>query len=133
MYKFGKTSTRRLLTCDPRWTEIMTEVIKHIDCSVICGYRNEADQNYAFLTGNSKLKYPNSKHNSSPSIAIDVAPFPIIWEGNNARERFHFLAGMILMVAAAKGYVVRWGGDWDRDGDVMDNKFDDLVHFELVN
>jgi len=27
---------------------------------------------------------------------------------------------------------LRWGGDWDRDTQVDDNNFDDLVHFELV-
>jgi hypothetical protein len=27
---------------------------------------------------------------------------------------------------------LRWGGDWDMDTEVKDNKFDDLVHFELV-
>jgi len=26
---------------------------------------------------------------------------------------------------------IRWGGDWDMDTQTKDNKFDDLVHFEL--
>jgi len=26
---------------------------------------------------------------------------------------------------------VRWGGDWDSDGEIADNSFDDLVHVEL--
>ena len=26
---------------------------------------------------------------------------------------------------------VRWGGDWDSDGETKDNRFDDLVHVEI--
>jgi len=27
---------------------------------------------------------------------------------------------------------VRWGGDWDRDTELKDNRFMDLVHIELI-
>jgi peptidoglycan L-alanyl-D-glutamate endopeptidase CwlK len=27
---------------------------------------------------------------------------------------------------------VRFGGDWDGDKDITDQKFNDLVHFELI-
>ena len=30
------------------------------------------------------------------------------------------------------GIKIRWGGDWDSDTQVNDNKFDDLVHFEEI-
>ncbi len=29
-------------------------------------------------------------------------------------------------------HAIRYGGDWDRDFDITDNKFQDLVHFELI-
>ena len=32
----------------------------------------------------------------------------------------------------AMGINLRWGGDWDRDTEVRDNDFDDLVHFKIV-
>ena len=38
----------------------------------------------------------------------------------------------ILDTAKAMGIDLRWGGDWDRDTEVRDNSFDDLVHFEIV-
>ena len=133
MYKFGKASQTRLDTCDTRIQDILNEAIKHLDFSVICGHRNESDQNFAYARGNSKLKFPQSKHNSFPSRAVDIAPFPIKWNGTNARERFHYLAGMITMIAESKNIKIRWGGDWDSDGDIMDNSFDDLPHFELVD
>jgi peptidoglycan L-alanyl-D-glutamate endopeptidase CwlK len=36
-----------------------------------------------------------------------------------------------LGVASQMGLKIRWGGDWDMDTQTKDNKFDDLVHFEL--
>ena len=36
----------------------------------------------------------------------------------------------MLGVAAAEGIKIRWGGDWDRDNDLADQSFNDLVHFE---
>jgi hypothetical protein len=93
------------------------------------GYRGEQSQNKAFTEGRSKLKFPNSKHNSLPSNAIDIAPFPIDWKN---RERFCYLAGIVKGIAHSKGIKIRWGGDWDNDGETTDNKFDDLPHFELI-
>ena len=35
-------------------------------------------------------------------------------------------------VASQMGIKIRWGGDWDRDTDLSDNRFNDLPHFELM-
>lgn len=93
------------------------------------------EQNAAFRSGKSKLEYPKSKHNKAPSMAVDVAPYPIDWYDE---KRFHYFAGHVMGVAKILHYEgfmthrVRWGGDWDNDTQVKDNKFDDLVHFELM-
>ena len=55
---------------------------------------------------------------------------PIDW---NDRERFTYMGGMIRGIALKLGYPIRWGGDWDSDGDLKDNSFDDLVHIELTD
>ena len=78
--------------------------------------------------GKSQLEYPKSRHNLVPSMAVDVCPYPIDW---NDRERFSYFAGYVRGVAAGMGIDIRWGGDWDSDGEVKDNSFDDLPHFEL--
>ncbi len=131
MYKYGKKSRERLATCDPRLQEIFNEVIKVMDISILCGHRSEEEQQKAFNNGNSKLQYPNSKHNSTPSIAIDVAPWNggIDWENYKS---FYFLGGLALGIADQKGIKLRWGGDWNRNGKFDDQTFDDLVHFEIV-
>ena len=52
MPKFGSKSRERLATCDDRLQAIANEVIKHVDCTVLCGHRNEEDQNAAVAKGN---------------------------------------------------------------------------------
>ena len=128
MPRFGKRSISRLKTCDQKLQELFYEVVKHFDCSIIEGNRGEERQNKAFADGKSKVKYPNGKHNQNPSIAVDVAPYPIDWSD---RDRFHYFGGFVLGVAKEMGMNIRWGGDWNQDTETKDNKFDDLVHFEI--
>ena len=128
MPRFGKTSKRWLATCDDGLQNLFYEVVQHFDCSVIIGHRGEKDQNKAFDEGKSKVRYPKGKHNSNPSTAVDVAPYPIDWED---RERFIYFAGFVIGIASEMGISLRWGGDWNNDTQLSDNNFDDLVHFEL--
>ena len=72
--------------------------ISYIDCSVLCGHRGEEDQNKAYDSGNSKVKWPNGRHNKKPSIAVDVAPYPIDWKD---RERMTYFAGMVMILVQA--------------------------------
>jgi len=128
MPKFGKRSKNALHSCDERLIKVFDEVIKTVDCSVLEGHRSKAKQNKAYEEGRSKLKYPNGNHNAVPSMAVDVAPYPIDW---NDRERFHLFAGFVLGVASGIGIKLRWGGDWNMNWFVSDNNFDDLPHFEV--
>jgi peptidoglycan L-alanyl-D-glutamate endopeptidase CwlK len=128
MPKFGKKSKERLSTCDKRLQDLFNEVIKHVDCSVLEGHRDEERQNKLYIERKTKVKFPNGRHNSSPSRAVDVTPYPVDWED---RERQTLFAGFVIGTARAMGLNVRWGGDWDQDFEVQDNKFDDFPHFEL--
>lgn len=131
---YSERSKAALALCDPRLQRVFAEVIKHFDCVVLCGHRVKVDQDAAVKAGNSKTVWPNSKHNKMPSLAVDAAPFerpsaPVNWED---RERMTYFAGFVVATAASLGIAIRWGGDWDRDTQVRDNGFDDLVHFELL-
>ena len=42
-----------------------------------------------------------------------------------------WIAGFVIGIARSMGYNLRWGGDWDMDFNVMDNRFDDFPHFEI--
>lgn len=129
MAKFGTKSKARLATCDKRLQDLFNVVIKEVDCSVLEGHRGESRQNQLFKEGKTKVTYPKGRHNASPSLAVDVAPYPIDWDD---RERFTLFAGYVLGVASRMGIHVRWGGDWDKDWEVSDNRFDDFPHFELL-
>jgi peptidoglycan L-alanyl-D-glutamate endopeptidase CwlK len=129
MAKFGKRSTYNLLSCDPRLVKVFKAVVIEFDCSVLCGHRGEEEQNEAFDEWRSKLEYPKSKHNSMPSMAVDVVPYPVDW---NDKERFYYFAGYAKGIAATMGVKLRWGGDWDSDTEVKDNGFQDLPHFEII-
>ena len=136
MYNFSKISKERLAGCHPDLQVLFNEVILYYDCSIIVGRRGMEDQNKAFNSGKSSLEYPLSKHNQLPlSLAIDVAPYPIDWEDKN---RFYHFGGLVQGIAhilfdeARMKHRLRWGGDWDGDNDLRDQKLYDLVHFEIM-
>ncbi len=130
MPEFSPASASNLMSCDSRLVRLFCEVVKHFDCTVISGHRARAEQNEYYRTGRSQLQYPDSKHNSYPSLAVDVAPYPINWAD---LDRFYFFGGFVMGVAAKIGVHVRFGGDWSMDTQVNDQTFNDLVHFELVD
>lgn len=125
MYRFGKRSQKRLMGVNLKLKEILNEAIKVMDLTVIEGLRTEERQTTLVKKGSSKTM--KSKHLSGK--AVDIAPYPINWDD---RERFHYMGGVLIGIAKSKGISARWGGDWDRDGEIKDNSFDDLVHIELV-
>ena len=136
MPSFSKASSARLSGCHPDLQAIFSEVVKRFDCTVMTGHRDKATQNRLKDEGKSQLSWPLSRHNAMPSMAADVAPYPIDWDD---MARFNYFAGFVMGVARQLkesgkiSHDVRWGGDWDMDTQVKDNSFDDLVHFELVS
>lgn len=131
--KFGKRSLDVLATLDTDLQDVLNEVIKHFDIVLIEGHRDEETQNRYYDTGKSKVRFPNSKHNSDPSKAVDVA----MWHNKQPSVRwdnkfeFTFLAGVIIGIAKTKGITLRWGGDWNSD-QIQNESFVDMPHFELV-
>ena len=136
MPRFSKASVSKLSTCHRELQILFYEVIKYFDCTVVTGFRNEEDQEQAFRDGNTQLHWPHGNHNKLPSMAIDVSPYPINWVDN---RRFYWFAGFVMGIAQKlrdEGKMtmsIRFGGDWNRDYEIKDNKFNDLVHFELVS
>ena len=134
MPSFSSTSEEKLDTCHPDLVRLFREVIKTRDCTILDGHRGAEEQNEAFRKGYSRLAFPHSKHNSVPSMAIDVAPYfecepHIRW---NDSESFYNFIGYVQRVADELGVKIRSGADWDMDYDFHDQTFFDLPHFELV-
>jgi peptidoglycan L-alanyl-D-glutamate endopeptidase CwlK len=122
MPRFSSHSLAVLKTVDPSLREICMRAIKEYDFSVLCGHRNEHDQNEAYDAGRSRLKWPNSKHNSYPSLAVDIAPYPILWSDP---VRFVELSKIIKRIASEIMIPIQWGGSWV--------KFCDMPHYELTD
>lgn len=133
MPKFGKTSLARLDTVHPDLRGILKQAIQIMDFSIIEGYRSCTKQNRLFDEGKSQLRGGSSKHNSVPSMAVDIAPYytgdGIRW---NDTEAMCILYGIVRGIAWKDGISIRWGGDWDSDLDRADQTFDDVWHIELV-
>lgn len=140
-YNFSESSLDKLQTCHKDLQLIMEEVINIYDFTILEGTRSVEKQQEYYKKGLSKLDGINrkSKHQSFPSMAIDIMPY-----GGNAfsgREsdtrRFVFLAGIVKAVSerlyeeGAITHKIRWGGDWDGDNLMSDQSFNDLPHFEL--
>lgn len=135
MPKFSQSSFSKLSTCHSDLQALFFEVIKFFDCQILEGFRNEEDQERAFASGNTQLHWPHGKHNKKPSMAVDVAPYPIDWK--NAKRDYWF-AGYVMGIAqklkdeGKMTHAVRFGGDWNSDKNIDNENFKDLSHFELV-
>ncbi|MEN6569046.1 MAG: hypothetical protein ABFC18_03435 [Rikenellaceae bacterium] len=137
MNHFSDTSKKRLETCHKDLRVLFAHVVIDFDCTIVEGFRGESEQNKAYDEGKSKLRFPNSKHNKRPSLAVDAAPFingAISWK----HDDLLFFSGYVKGIAdqlyrmGVIGHRIRCGSDWDKDGAVSDETFRDEPHYEII-
>lgn len=144
-FSFGAASRKKLATCHPLLRRVLEEAIHWTerDFTIVEGWRGKEAQTAAVKGGFSKTPWPKSKHNHTEagkpaSLAVDVAPWfatapHIRWK---EAEEFRFLAGFIVGIGTPilepEGWRLRWGGDFDMDGDDREGGLEDLPHLELV-
>ena len=134
MPSYGRVSKGRLKTCHQDLQMIFNYVVQDFDNTIVCGQRDEEAQNKAYDDGFSKVRYPRSKHNGFPSMAVDAIPWPIDWEDT---ERMKYFAGHVMGVAkmlkryGAITHDLISGLDWDADTELKDTTFKDHPHFQL--
>lgn len=136
------SSRKKLATCHPDIVELVEALAVDEDIIVLEGARSLARQKELIASGASKLKdAKNGAHvvtKEKPlSDAIDVIPNLPEWKKSKIIDwkntaAFHGFAERVLKKAHALSTKLRWGGDWDGDGDYTDQQFHDLVHFERV-
>ena len=125
----------KLGTCERDLQTIMQEAIKIVDFSVVYGHRTVSEQAALFAKGRTTKgnivtfcdgTEKKSKHNYSPSKAVDIIPYPTGWKDE---ERFSYIAGVVITVANRlwrEGKIenqLQWGGNW--------RKFKDRPHFQI--
>jgi len=144
MAEFSKKSLEKIEKAHPELQRLFFEVIKHFDCTILHTHRSQSEQFELYKKGRTIINgewivtgaivtkldgfEKKSKHNFNPSLAIDVCPYPINFKD---RERITLFAGYVLGISKILDMKIVWGGDWNGDTEVKDNKFDDLLHFEL--
>jgi len=136
MPSFSAKSKAILATCHPDIQAVMNLAITRADFTVLYGERSEEEQLKLYKIGRKLVKgvwtiigkvvtnldgkIKKSKHNHSPSLAVDIAPYPIDW---NDIPRFKKLAVIVKQCADELGIAITWGGDW--------KKFIDYPHYEI--
>lgn len=133
MNKWGARSLVVRSELDPFLQELVDHILEHVNISLVCGHRNEESQNNSFDAGFSKVRWPDGKHNSLPSKAVDLQPYPYPDNALKLWATLGYIAGIATEYARQRGRTIRWGGDWDQDGTMTDQNFNDLFHLELVD
>jgi len=132
-FAWGSASLAQIATAHPLLQTLCNRVIKRSDLPAdlrcLFGHRGKADQDAAFARGASKLKWPKSKHNAQPSLAVDLVPIvagQVSWDW----KHYNAIAPIIKDEWAkmqAEGLtgsaVLTWGGDW--------KSYKDGPHWEL--
>ena len=130
-HAFGAKSEAHLATVHPELADACRHALQAspFDLTVTCGRRSKADQEQAVREGRSKVHWPHGNHNTRQPAelarAVDIHPYPIDFKDT---RRYYILAGLMLAVSNVP---LRWGGDWDGDGQLTDQTFNDLPHFEV--
>jgi peptidoglycan L-alanyl-D-glutamate endopeptidase CwlK len=148
-YKFSKTSRKRLQTCHPDLILIMNEALRasEIDFGIAEGHRPVERQKELYAKGRTQPGKivthidginDKGKHNYCPSLAVDVYAWvngKVSWESKD----LNYLAGLFMGIAYELRkdelitHDIRWGGNWDMDGVILDDQsFDDLPHIEII-
>ena len=143
MYVYGKKSLERLDESHEFLQLVFNQVLKFqmMDVTILEGHRSVERQFELFEDGKSKIdgKTRLGNHNYEPSLADDAAPYPVPTK-EEGTERYYQLAALVMWAASVIrtkhpkycNFFIRWGGDWDGDGEFTDQTFDDLAHFEIV-
>lgn len=156
-YVLGSRSKQRLIGVHPRLVAVVERAIQisKVDFTVLEGVRSYERQRELYGQGRTKAecvaagvpeRYAQPKmqkvtwtlvsnHFKKPSgfgHAVDLAPFPIDWEGPVKFPKFDAIADAMFAAAKEKGERIRWGADWDMDGKPRERGETDSPHFEIV-
>lgn len=157
-HKFSEKSTKQFETLHSDLQKIIAKGVKYclVDFSLVEGHRSPEKQFEYYKKGrelkNGKWEIVNSKwvitnvdgykvkgkHNYNPSHAVDFCAYvpnkpELTWDSIHLT----YIAATLVYIADQlyeQGVIqhkLRWGGNWDKDGDLADNKLYDRPHVEI--
>lgn len=138
MFYLGKRSLSRLEGVHPDLVRVVKRAIRSTVCdfTVLEGVRAKARHLKLFQAGASKvmdsrhIPVPEEEGGNGLAHAVDLGAYldgEVRWDW----PLYYQIAAAMLMAAVQEGVTIRWGGDWDSDGDYTDEKWRDGPHFEL--
>ncbi|GAB2493865.1 M15 family metallopeptidase [Arenimonas alkanexedens] len=153
MFAFGKTSRARLDTVHPDLQRVVARALdlSPIDFMVLEGVRTPERQRELYGQGRTtaqctaagiSVKYAKphlqkvtwtlrSNHFAAADglgRAVDLVPWPVDWRD---LAKFDAIATAMYSAAAELGIGIRWGANWDGDGNWREHGETDSPHFEL--
>lgn len=137
MFALSKTSLKRLEGVDNHLIAVVQRAIQisKVDFTVTEGLRTKQRQAELYAQGRTKpgrvvTGTMNSKHITGH--AVDLCPYhdgELKWGNIDLFDQ----VGLAMFRAASEiGVKIRWGADWDRDGNLREKGETDSPHFELV-
>lgn len=143
MPSFGKTSELALQGVHPDLVAFLRKLVEHWDFTVLNGRRTEEQQkdyvhgtNFTGVNPEHQIlsQTMNSKHLPQAdgfAHAVDVAPYPQRWGSAKFEKQQLYFAGFAMGFAAATGFALRSGEDFNQDNDPTNDGFNDADHLEM--
>lgn len=139
MFKLSQRSLDNLKGVHPDLVKVVKRAldISQTDFTVLEGVRTQARQDELWAQGRTKpgpvvtwIQTVGSHGIQADGFghAVDIAPYPIDWAD---LARFDQVAKAMFEAAKEVGIKLRWGADWDQDGNIRERGESDSPHFEL--
>ena len=135
----GKRSTDNLVGVHPDLVRVVKRALElsEVDFFVDCGVRTPERQAELYAQGRTKpgeivtwtLK-SNHFVNQRTGFghAVDLVPLPVDWKNTKAFDK---VAQAMFKAASELGVKLRWGADWDMDGNPRERGETDSPHYEI--
>ena len=138
-YSLGDNSRKKLIGVDPKMVKVVLRAIaiSTQDFAVTCGVRTIEEQAALYAQGRTKpgkivtwtMKSRHLPAKDGLGKAVDLVPWPIDW---SRTSKFDAIAKAMFAAANELGIQIRWGADWDDDGNYRERGETDSPHFELL-
>lgn len=138
-YVLGARSLANLAGVHPKLVQVVKRAIEisPVDFKVIEGVRTPERQRELYAQGRTKPGQKvtwtlNSNHFRKPDgfgHAVDLLPDPYDWKDPG---QFDKMSRAMFEAARQLDILIRWGADWDQDGNARERGESDSPHFELA-
>lgn len=136
-FVLGSKSRKNLEGVHPHLVRVVERAIQltPVDFTVFEGVRTLARQKQ--LVKDKKSKTLNSRHIPGADgygKAVDLVPLvggKPSWDSKIIKTHYVPMAEAVKKAAKELGVPIRWGGDWNNNGNIYDETFFDGPHFEL--